>query len=167
MTLLYQGVRKVTRKSWVGTGPDGQGGVAETEVSTVELYDLQGRLYKVIEPEGLTAEYTYDTEDRLTRARLFGPTAQVRSFSYDPRGPGIEVDIEVRETYATARATWSRSGSARATATITTASAGSPARPRAQLCNLRNPCPFPVFRPIPRPRLRVPMSPRQPSKHPP
>ena len=84
--LLYQGIRKVTRKSWVGTGPDGQGGVAESQVSTVELYDLQGRLYKVIEPEGLTAEYTYDTEDRLTRARLFGPTAQVRSFSYDPRG---------------------------------------------------------------------------------
>ena len=36
----------------------------------------------VIEPEGLTAEYTYDTEDRLTRARLFGPTAQARSSIY-------------------------------------------------------------------------------------
>ncbi len=86
VNLLYQGVRKVTRQTWAGTGPDGQGGVAESQFSTVELYDLQGRLYKVIQPIGLTAEYLYDVEDRLIRAKLFGPTAQQRSFAYDRRG---------------------------------------------------------------------------------
>lgn len=83
----YFGNRRMTRKSKIGTHSNGSGGVAETDFTTAEIYDRQGRLFKVVEPAGgLTAEYRYDAGDRLIQSRLLGPNPQVRTFVYDRRG---------------------------------------------------------------------------------
>jgi len=85
--LGYLGVRRVTRKVKVGTFLQSDGSVGETEQTTTEHYDPQGRLWKVVEPAGgVTAEYSYDAGQRLEEVELYGPVTQRRTFTYDGRG---------------------------------------------------------------------------------
>lgn len=85
--LTYRGIREVTRRQRVATGP-----IAEVSVFTTEQYDRFGRLYEVTEPNGVKTRYEYDAGNRLTRV-CQGATGsgtancgQVRQLAYDNRG---------------------------------------------------------------------------------
>ncbi len=97
VTLTYAGVRRVTRTVKVGTARNAStGAITETAAGTTELYDRQGRLWRVNEPSGaagaeVTTEYAYDPGDRLrqvlTTATAGGtPVTQTRTFTYDGLG---------------------------------------------------------------------------------
>jgi RHS repeat-associated protein len=83
---VYRGVRETKRKTWIATSAGG-----ETDSTTTEVYDRQGRLWRVIEPSGssdadVTTTYTYDVGNRLSGASTVGAVTQTRSFTYDNRG---------------------------------------------------------------------------------
>lgn len=86
--LAYFGDRVVTRTAKVATGATG----GESNATTVERYDRQGRLWQITEPSGsgggnVTTTYLYDAAGRLKKAST--PAAgvtQVRQFVYDGRG---------------------------------------------------------------------------------
>jgi RHS repeat-associated protein len=84
VTLAYSGARQVSRTAKVATGP-----TAETGAATIEVYDRQGRLYEVTEPNGTKTRYDYDVGNRLAKV-CQGATAtscgQTRLFTYDNRG---------------------------------------------------------------------------------
>ena len=95
VTLTYQGARQVVRKVKVGTAWSGTA-VTETQATTTEIYDRQGRLYQVLEPANpdgtvTTTTYGYDVGSRLasvTQKAKNGATTytQTRTFTYDNRG---------------------------------------------------------------------------------
>jgi RHS repeat-associated protein len=81
----YTGARSVTRTRSMATGQ------TETGVSTVDSYDLQGRLTSVTEGAGsddaLTTSYAYDVGGRLASVSIPGPIGpQLRTFTYDRAG---------------------------------------------------------------------------------
>ena len=97
VTLTYFGVRITDRKVKVGTISNGiTGAVNETQATTTERLDGQGRLYQVLEPSGdagatVTTTYTYDVANRLYRASTTasvgaGTYSQNRYFGFDGRG---------------------------------------------------------------------------------
>jgi RHS repeat-associated protein len=82
VTLAYLGTRQVSRTVKVKTG------ATETNATTTERYDRQGRLHQVVEPSGAsgantTTTYGYDVGGRLVSVSM---PAQSRSFGYDNRG---------------------------------------------------------------------------------
>ncbi len=80
VTITYAGVRQVSRTSQVATGSDG----AETASTLTEIYDRQGRLYRVAEPgTGTTTTYGYDVGSRLSSVAMGG---QTRLFDFDNLG---------------------------------------------------------------------------------
>ncbi|OYW07135.1 MAG: hypothetical protein B7X11_00465 [Acidobacteria bacterium 37-65-4] len=87
VTLTYLGVRQVQRTVKVATTT-----TSETSAVTTELYDRQGRLYRLTEPSGTggtptTTTYAYDIGSRLKQASTpSGSTTQNRYFTYDNRG---------------------------------------------------------------------------------
>jgi RHS repeat-associated protein len=98
----YAGIQKVFRTVRIATQATG-GVPAEAEATTTEIYDRQGRLFRVKEPfapddpsqpptgspevvDGTTT-YLYDSGSRLRRVEQQMPEGtQVRSFAYDGRG---------------------------------------------------------------------------------
>lgn len=90
--LSYAGARTVTREVGIGTGPFSGGSVGESTQAVTEVYDRQGRLFKVREPSGaggalIDTTYGYDAAGRLTSVSTpAGGTTQNRSFNYDGRG---------------------------------------------------------------------------------
>jgi RHS repeat-associated protein len=95
ITLEYAGDRKVLRTLKVATNRNPNTGViSETEQTTAEIYDRQGRLHRVDEPSLSGAPvtetiYGYDAGGRLTSVTMRprgGATAQRRTFGYDGRG---------------------------------------------------------------------------------
>ncbi len=83
-TLNYFGNRTVNRTVRVAAGTGANPSLVNA--TTREDYDKHGRLYKVTEPDGATATYTYDVGNRLTRVDMTGASAQRREFLYDNRG---------------------------------------------------------------------------------
>lgn len=85
VTLAYAGVRQVTRTAKVATSS-----TAETDASTIEVYDRHDRLYEVTEPNGVKTRYEYDAANRLAKVcQAVTPTGicgQTRLFNYDSRG---------------------------------------------------------------------------------
>lgn len=85
-TFSYTGVRTISRTVRVGTAS----GTAEpeTDATTTETYDRQGRLISVVEPGGnSTTSYAYHIGNRLSSVMMTaGATTQTRSFIYDRRG---------------------------------------------------------------------------------
>lgn len=82
VTLSYLGTRQVSRTVKVKTG------ALETNATTTERYDRQGRLHEVVEPSGAAGantitSYGYDVGGRLVSVSM---PSQSRSFSYDNRG---------------------------------------------------------------------------------
>jgi RHS repeat-associated protein len=90
VTVNYFGTRLVERIVPVLTSQFGP----EEPVTTTEVYDRQGRLWKVTEPSGVadpqaktTTIYSYDVGSRLEQVQTtVGIVTQTRSFSYDNRG---------------------------------------------------------------------------------
>jgi RHS repeat-associated protein len=83
--IAYSGVRTVSRTVKVATVP------AEGSVTTTETYDRFGRLYEVLEPNGVRTRYEYDVDGTLTRVCqnvnvTSGLCGQERRFNYDTRG---------------------------------------------------------------------------------
>ena len=87
VTMAYAGVRQVQRTVTVGTSTS-----AESNATTTETYDRQGRLSTVAEPSGsggtvVTTTYGYDVGSRLhTTSTPSGSVTQNRAFNYDNRG---------------------------------------------------------------------------------
>jgi RHS repeat-associated protein len=88
--LFYDGSRARSRQYKVGTTWNAASGqVVESDVGAGEIFDRQGRLWKVQEPKltsasGVeTTEYAYDAGGRLRRV---DQGVQVRTFNYDGRG---------------------------------------------------------------------------------
>ena len=85
--MAYAGVRQVQRTVTVGTSTS-----AESNATTTETYDRQGRLSTVAEPSGsggtvVTTTYGYDVGSRLhTTSTPSGSVTQNRAFNYDNRG---------------------------------------------------------------------------------
>jgi RHS repeat-associated protein len=86
----YNGVQTVTRTASLGTVAGAVTG--EADASTTEIYDRQGRLYRVREsanPNGTetVTTYSYDAGGRLTQvSQTTAAGTQVRTFTYDGRG---------------------------------------------------------------------------------
>ncbi len=97
VTLTYAGVRQVSRTVRIGTARNAAtGAINEAMATTTEIYDRQGRLWRVTEPSGagdanVTTTYTYDAGNRLrtvaTTATVNGSqVTQDRVFDYDALG---------------------------------------------------------------------------------
>lgn len=92
VTFTYSGTRSVTRTARVATSYNsgtGTGTAGETAAVTTELYDRQGRLIQVTEPNGVVTRYEYDVGNRLKRvcqAASGSLCGQERLFTYDNRG---------------------------------------------------------------------------------
>ncbi|MCP4667639.1 MAG: RHS repeat protein, partial [Deltaproteobacteria bacterium] len=88
--LDYTGVRATTKTVSIGSTRPG-GTVVESQVSTEEVRDRQGRTHQVIErsssDETITTTYGYDVTGELSTVQVeSGAASQSRSFSYDGRG---------------------------------------------------------------------------------
>jgi RHS repeat-associated protein len=87
VTLSYQGARQVIQTFKIATSTG-----AETNASTIELYDRHGRLYEVTEPNNVKTRYDYDVGNRLIKVCQGATGAgtascgQQRFFTYDLRG---------------------------------------------------------------------------------
>ena len=87
VTLSYQGVRQVSRTVKVATST-----ASETSATTTEVYDRQGRLYEVTEPNNVKTRYDYDVGNRMVKVCQNATGAgtatcgQQRLFNYDLRG---------------------------------------------------------------------------------
>lgn len=115
VTLLYAGVRSVTRQVKVGTGRTAEGAVIEETVSTTELYDAQGQLRKVIEPPpagtgpNRDTTYEYDTGGRLSKVTQTAPEGtQTRLFTYDGRGLLLSEQHPEKGSFGNGTVTYSR-----------------------------------------------------------
>lgn len=92
VSLSYSGVRSLSRTVKIGTMYNATtGAVTESSATTTEIYDRQGRLWKVTEPSGsgganVTTTYAYDASDRLRQATTTSGVTQTRSWSYDRLG---------------------------------------------------------------------------------
>ena len=93
VTLGYAGVRVRTRTVTVGTGTlDAGGNVPETAAATTQIFDRQGRLWRVTEPSGpagagVNTDYTYDVGNRIGVVKTSAAEGtQLRFFTYDNRG---------------------------------------------------------------------------------
>jgi RHS repeat-associated protein len=89
--LAYTGIRLTSRTVKVGTSRDAGGNIIETNSTTTQEYDRQGRLWKVTEPSGsgggnTITTYTYDVGGRLKQASTPSGVTQNRIFTYDNRG---------------------------------------------------------------------------------
>lgn len=110
--VAYTGDRLVARTTKVATDIQEVDNVIETNSTTTEVYDRQGRLYQVVEPSGtdganVTTTYAYDVgsrlkqvsttatlpslraggmTDNLSEAPASATATQVRNFVYDNRG---------------------------------------------------------------------------------
>jgi RHS repeat-associated protein len=83
VVMSYAGVRQVSRTRQVATGAGG----VETPSTTTEIYDRQGRLYRVVEPgTGTQTTYGHDEGGRLASVSMAGPVTQTRLFDYDHFG---------------------------------------------------------------------------------
>ncbi|HSY50862.1 MAG TPA: hypothetical protein VLC46_18810 [Thermoanaerobaculia bacterium] len=82
-SIQYTGSREIDRTVNIHA----QAGT-DTPATTIERYDVHGRLNEVVEPNSnLDATYTYDVGNRLHTASIVGDgTTQTRSFAYDNRG---------------------------------------------------------------------------------
>jgi len=100
IALSYQGVREVRRTRQIATGAE-NGALAPS--TTIEQYDANGRLVRVIEPltcrsaispcpdadRGPVSEYSYNVLGNLARVcgnAVNGNCTQLRLFNYDGRG---------------------------------------------------------------------------------
>ncbi len=91
VTFLYRGVRETERTVKIGTSRNAStGAINESAVTFSEVYDRQGRLWKVWEDEGVTnwlTTYGYDVGNRLSSVSMTrGGTTQQRTFHHDGRG---------------------------------------------------------------------------------
>jgi RHS repeat-associated protein len=92
VTISYNGVRRVSRGVKLGTSRDVNGNIVESTAWTTEIFDRQGRRWRVLEPANAdgtntTTTYAYDVGNRLravTQATASG--TQNRYFIYDNRG---------------------------------------------------------------------------------
>ena len=88
IVLTYDGIEQVTRRVKIASSVSG----SESDSSTTEWYDRQGRLWKVYEPAAgaanLNTVYQYDVDNRLTQVshNTGGDPFQTRFFAYDHRG---------------------------------------------------------------------------------
>ncbi|MGH2627334.1 MAG: RHS repeat domain-containing protein, partial [Anaerolineales bacterium] len=88
VTMSYLGARQVQRTVKVSLNPSAQ----ETPATTTEVYDRNGRLVEVTEPNGVKTRYDYDVGNRLKKvcqnATGSGTDTcgQARHFTYDNRG---------------------------------------------------------------------------------
>lgn len=92
IALSYHGTREVRKTVRIGTHRNANGTIAEQPATTIEIYDSEGRLLKVIEPSGVNGanvitEYFYEVSNRLKEVKTkVGNTTQIRNFNYDSRG---------------------------------------------------------------------------------
>jgi RHS repeat-associated protein len=90
ISLTYSGTQSVARTAKVATSYNTTTGtITETAGTTTELYDRQGRLVQVTEPNAVVTKYEYDVGGRLKRVchGASGTTCtQERLFTYDNRG---------------------------------------------------------------------------------
>jgi RHS repeat-associated protein len=94
ITFSYTGVRQRTTTVNLGTGVlDVNGNIPETAASVTEVYDRQGRLWRVNEPSNpttganVTTEYAYDEGNRIGVVKTTAPEGtQFRYFDYDGLG---------------------------------------------------------------------------------
>ncbi|MFL6194034.1 MAG: RHS repeat-associated core domain-containing protein [Thermoanaerobaculia bacterium] len=91
VTISYLGVRSVARTAKVATAYNTSTGTAtESQATTTEIYDRQGRLLQVTEPNSVVTKYEYDVGSRLKRvcqaASGASTCGQERLFTYDNRG---------------------------------------------------------------------------------
>lgn len=90
--MTYSGVQSVKRTTSIATTQGSTPDAREEDVDRFEIFDRQGRLYRVQEPANTngslaTTTYSYDPAGRLTnvsQATLDG--TQTRTFTYDGRG---------------------------------------------------------------------------------
>ncbi|HEX4954100.1 MAG TPA: RHS repeat-associated core domain-containing protein [Thermoanaerobaculia bacterium] len=94
--LTYAGAQKAFRKVWIADSGSA-GVVTESEKTFSQIFDRQGRVYRVRDPlyggtESIeaalgTTTYLYDSGSRLRQVQQeMGEGVQVRNFSYDGRG---------------------------------------------------------------------------------
>lgn len=84
----YVGVSSMTRGAQIRTGGNATT-FTNSFASTTEYYDRQGRLVRVVEPNGVGTSYGYDTANHLTSVCMKDANAacgQQRLFTYDGRG---------------------------------------------------------------------------------
>ncbi|MFL6193494.1 MAG: RHS repeat domain-containing protein [Thermoanaerobaculia bacterium] len=93
ITYSYAGVRTRTKNTKIGTGTlDVNGNIPETTVAVTEIYDRQGRLWRLNEPSSstgtnVTTEYSYDEGNRIGVVKTTAPEGtQFRYFDYDAIG---------------------------------------------------------------------------------
>lgn len=91
VSYAYKGDREVKRTAKVATDIGDLDVIIESDSTTTETYDRQGRLYQVKEPSGangadVTTTYAYDVGGRLKQASTTAGVTQVRNFIYDNRG---------------------------------------------------------------------------------
>lgn len=86
VTLTYVGAREIRRTANVRVDAVPE---PETAVTTIERYDVHGRLVELVEPNQVVTRYEYDAADRLRRVcqKAEGTTCgQERRFGWDGRG---------------------------------------------------------------------------------
>ena len=95
VTFSYFGDQVTSRSAKIGTSRNATtGAIVESSVTTREIYDRQGRLWRVWENDnggGVRTEYGYDVGQRLatvSQVRTVGTSTvtQTRRFNYDGRG---------------------------------------------------------------------------------
>jgi len=88
VTFAYFGSREVRRTVKVGTSQGVGGQIVESPATTTEIYDRQGRLYRVTQSGTLlVTTHGYDVGNRLKSvSQTDGTNTQTRLFSYDNRG---------------------------------------------------------------------------------
>lgn len=94
-TMLYKGVREVSRTVSVGTGISAAGKITNQNSITTEVYDRHGRLTEVLEPSkqngnNASWSYTYNVNGQMILASANDPARspgnQIRTFEYDNLG---------------------------------------------------------------------------------
>ncbi len=92
---FYGGERRIARQYKVGYARNSNGSIAEHKAGISETFDVIGRLRGIEEGSidnnaaDLIAEYTYNVDGRLAKARLSprgGGSSQTRTFTWDQRG---------------------------------------------------------------------------------
>ncbi len=93
VTLWYAGVRSVTRNVKIGTSRNlTTGNIDKSTAATTEIYDRQGRLWRVTESSGagganVTTEYGWPVHGKLGSVKITAAEGiQNRTYTYDHRG---------------------------------------------------------------------------------
>lgn len=92
VTISYAGERSVTRTVKIGGSRDVNGNIVESGAATTELYDRQGRLWRVTEPSGaggtsVTTEYGWVVSNKLGSVKTTSAEGvQNRWMTWDNRG---------------------------------------------------------------------------------